>query len=70
MGVHQNIDYEKFPEQGPFLNKRVKVCFHYETDRVLFGTVVRDDLDEPYLTLIHLEDGRIVEDSECQFNVV
>lgn len=66
MGGHPNINREKFPKQGNWLGKRCKVCFWYETDHSLMGTYVRDDVEEPYHTIIKLDDGRHVLASECQ----
>lgn len=67
MGVVKTIGYDRFPKQGDTLKKRVKVCFNFETDRVIDGTIVRDDIEEPYVTLILLDDGRIVRSTECQY---
>lgn len=66
MGVHQNISYDRFPIQGRKLNKNVKVCFNYETSKLIAGKVIRDDVEEPYMTLIQLSDGRVVSSTECQ----
>ena len=67
MGFHKNIDFEKFPKQGDQLNKEVKVTFHYNTEKNLKGTIVRDDIEDPFLLLIKLEDGRYVRATECQY---
>lgn len=69
MGAHKNIDYDKFPEQGRKLNKKAKVCFYYDTQRLLDGVIVRDDIEEPFLTIIKLEDGRHVLATECQYSI-
>lgn len=70
MGVHNNIDYNKFPKQSLYLNKRVQVCFHYNTEKIINGTVVRDDYEHPWLTLIKLDDGRYVTSTECQYSPI
>lgn len=70
MGVHQNIGYDKFPKQGGWLGRRVNVCFNYDTSKSIFGTIVRDDREEPGQTIIKLDDGRYVEASECQYQVL
>ena len=49
MGVRSNIDIDNFPKQRSFLNTRVKVCFNYDTNRTVEGTIVRDDAEEPHL---------------------
>jgi hypothetical protein len=69
MGAHPAISYDDFPKQGPHLGKRVKVCFHYDTSRLLPGRVVRDDAEDPWITLIELADGRVVLATECQYSV-
>lgn len=69
MGAHKNIDYDKFPKQGRKLNKKTRVCFYYDTQRLLDGVVVRDDIEEPFLTIIKLEDGRHVLATECQYSI-
>lgn len=68
MGVHQNVGYDKFPKQGSFLGEEVKVCFNYDTSKTLKGKVIRDDIEEPYLTLFQLEDGRVIRSAECQYS--
>ena len=66
MGVQANITADKFPQQGEWAGKRTRVCFHSDTSRILMGTVVRDDKEDPYLTIIQLDDGRVVLATECQ----
>jgi uroporphyrinogen-III synthase len=70
LGVHQNVGFDKFPKQGNFLNKKVKVCFNYDTSKPLKGKVIRDDIEEPYQTLIQLEDGRVLRSTECQYSSI
>lgn len=69
MGAVKNIGYDKFPKQGELLNKDVQVCFRYDTSKVINSTVVRDDYEEPWLTIIRLNDGsgRYILSSECQY---
>lgn len=67
MGVKANISATEFPKQGALAGKRVAVCFHYDTARTIEGVVLRDDIEEPFLRIIHLDDGRVVLDTECQF---
>lgn len=66
MGVVSSIDYESFPRQGDWLGKRVEVCFKYDLQRRLFGTIVRDDREQPGIAIIRLDDGRHVLSTECQ----
>lgn len=68
MGSIANITFNKYPEQ--YINnigKRVAVCYHYDTKHVHFGTLVRDDKEEPYQTIIALDNGRYVLSNECQY---
>jgi len=67
MGVKANITATEFPKQGALAGKRVAVCFHHDTSRVVEGLVLRDDAGEPHRRIIHLDDGRVVLDTECQF---
>ena len=67
MGMVSNITHNTFPKQGEYLNYRVKVCFHYSTDEVILGTIVRDDAEEPGRLIIELDDGRYVLATECMY---
>lgn len=67
MGCHENISHDKFPKQGQYLHSKTKVCFNYDTLREIGGVIVRDDTEEPYRTIIKLDDGRYVLASECQY---
>lgn len=65
MGVHENIDYDQFPIQRlPML--RVDVCFHYGS-QCIKGTIIRDDREAPFDTIIQLDDGRVVRGAECHY---
>lgn len=66
MGIHINIAHNLWPRQGAWLGKRVKVCFRYDTEHTIMGTVVRDDAEQPHRTIIQLDDGRYVLTTECQ----
>lgn len=71
MGCVNSITYDTFPKQHEkFLNKRVKVCFHYDTSKFIRGYIVRYDIDAPFKTIIKLDDGRYVLGTECQFSLV
>ncbi|CAE6754391.1 hypothetical protein [Paraburkholderia aspalathi] len=67
MGVKANITATDFPKQGALAGKRVAVCFHHDASRAIEGVVLRDDAEEPFRRIIHLDDGRVVLDTECQF---
>lgn len=78
MGCVENIAYDRFPKQKDknykypqfVVGARVEVCFHFDTSKKCMGTVVRDDLEEPFETIIKLDDGRYVRAVECQFSYV
>ena len=44
------------------------MCFHYDTSVEIPGTVIRDDREEPFETLIKLDDGRVIRGVECQYS--
>ena len=68
MGCVKTIDWLRFPEQSGFVNRRVDVCFHYDTEHTVKGTIIREDREEPFETLIQLDDGRVVRGVECQYS--
>jgi len=70
MGCHENIGFDKFPKQSDWLQKRVEVLFFYDTSQTIKGTIVRDDREEPFQTIIKLNDGRYVHGTECQYSLV
>lgn len=67
MGAQASIGFDRFPEQGKHAMQRVEVCFDYDLSRTTFGTVVRDDMADPWITIIRLDDGRHVLATECQY---
>lgn len=67
MGVVPNITADRFPKQATIAGRRVAVCFHYDTSRQTPGTIVRADAEAPGVTIIRLDDGRFVLDTECQW---
>jgi hypothetical protein len=68
MGCHDAIKHDKFPAQGKSLGKPVSVCFHYDTTHSIPGVIVRNDIEEPFVTAIRLEDGRVALATECQYS--
>ncbi|OCB46683.1 hypothetical protein A5721_10855 [Mycobacterium vulneris] len=67
MGAIDSVSQDRFPRQGSYLGRRVKVYFHYDTNATVGGEIVRDDVEEPYRTIIRLDDGRHVLSTECQY---
>ena len=70
MGCVSTITAFKFPNQSEYVNRRCKVCFHYDTSLFIGGTILRDDREEPFETLIVLDDGRLLRGTECQFSII
>jgi hypothetical protein len=73
MGCVSTIHFEGatfcFPKQSDWVGQRVRVFFHYDTNRRVWGTVVRDDREAPHEMLIALDDGPIVRSVECQHSM-
>lgn len=67
MGVVETIGIDKFPQQSESVGKKIKVCFNYDTSRYLEALIIRDDIGEPGVTLLLLEDGRVIDATECQY---
>ena len=65
MGCYENITADTFPKQG-HVGSYVTVCFHYDASREFRGKIMRDDIEDPFVMVIQLEDGRVVLGSECQ----
>jgi len=68
MGIAKNISHDTFPRQGDLVGRRTDVCFLYDTSHVISGTIVRDDREEPFVTIIRLDDGRYVLATECMYS--
>jgi hypothetical protein len=68
MGCHDNIRIDTFPKQASMLGKHVRVCFHYDSSKIIEGTVVRDDAEEPFKMIIKLDNNRYVLSTECQWS--
>ena len=70
MGVVENVAHDRFPKQGPHQFLRAEVIFHFDTSHRLYGTIVRDDAESPWETVLALTDGRVVLSSECQYRPI
>ena len=68
MGCVETIAFDRFPKQSAHLNRRCEIIFHYDTSRKINGTIIRDDREEPYETIIRLDDGRVIRAVECQYS--
>ena len=67
MGVVTNITHEKFPKQSGWIGRTISVCFHYNASVRVRGVVVRDDMEEPNVMIIQLDNGRVILSTECQY---
>ena len=78
MGCIDTITYDKFPKQKDEnykypefkVGSRVEVCYHYDASKCHYGTIVRDDLEEPFETIIKLDNGRYLRAVECQYSYI
>lgn len=68
MGIVKGISFEEYPEQGSLLHKRVSVCFNYDTENRHEGTCIRDDMTEPFRTIFQLDNGRVIDATECMYS--
>jgi hypothetical protein len=71
MGFAINVTHNTFPKQSDWLGKRVRVLFRYGSndEPELHGTIVRDDIQDPWKSIIKLDDGRYVLTTECQYSL-
>ena len=67
MGNVAGVSHDEWPRQA-YHAQPVRVTFNYDLSRVMLGTIVRDDLDPPWETIIRLDDGRYVRGVECQYS--
>ena len=69
MGSHKNISYEKFPKQADSVGQKVNVVYHFDTSKSHDGTIVREDIEEPFETIIKLDnEERYLRAVECQYS--
>jgi hypothetical protein len=69
MGVKTGISMDAWPEQTDWVGRRVDVCFLDDASHRIAGEIVRDDIsgNRP-ITIIKLDDGRYVLNTECQYS--
>lgn len=60
---------QSFPMQGGFNGRRVTVRFLGNTNVTFVGEIVRFDVEDPFVTLIKLDDGRHVLATECLYSL-
>lgn len=67
MGCTDNISYEEFPKQSVHVGQKVEVCYNFDTKKTHSGEIVRDDMENPFVTIIKLDNGRYLRSTECQY---
>ena len=67
MGNVATVGARRFPAQGRYLGSRCAVVFDYDTSTQFRGTIVRDDFEEPWRTIIQLDKGPYILGTECQY---
>jgi len=68
MGNIPEITFDKYPEQGANVGRRVVVCYQYDTDNSHEGVCIRDDCSHPFTTIFQLDNKRVVLSTECQYH--
>lgn len=69
MGIEKYVKSGVFPKQNSYLlNRSVEICIECNDAGMTKGKIVRADIEEPYVIIIHLENGQYVLGSECRFN--
>lgn len=68
MGQHNAIDINNFPKQSTLLGEKVRICFHSDSSKKIEGVCVRDDIEDPFLTIFRLADDRYVLATECMYS--
>ena len=69
MGVVRSIKHNTFPKQSNRIGKRAKIWFHYDTENWILGTIIRDDSENPNLTIFKLDNGKYALATECQYGM-
>jgi hypothetical protein len=59
------INLDNFPAQSPLLGKAVDVSFEHGRSARVAATLVRCDIEPPFITIVKLYDGRHVLATEC-----
>lgn len=67
MGVVKNITANSFPQQSIRVGKKARLCFHFDTSEQLVAEIVRDDAEDPFVTIFRTEGGRHILATECQY---
>ena len=66
--LYENVTSSRFPEQCEGrLNRKVFAMFHDNLMARVEGRLVRCDTEMPFVTIIRLNDGRHILDTECIF---
>ena len=70
MGIVKNIGYNLSPKASENVGKRIEECYVCEEDILKNGIIVRDDIEEPFETIIRVENIRYIRAEECQFSTL
>ena len=70
MGATHLIDAERYPDQGQDVNERVSVWYHSTSHIRHTGTRIRHDIAAPYRTILALDNGRILDATECHYELI
>lgn len=65
----RDVGIYKVPNQSKDVGKQTKVIFNYDSTQKHEGVIIRDDIEEPFLTLIKLDAGPFIISTECQYSV-
>lgn len=57
-------------KQGNFINRKCNIFFNYNIKNFISGKIIRDDIEEPFKTLIKLNDGTIIDSKECLYQLI
>jgi hypothetical protein len=60
----------QYPQQSARIGQRVEVLFNDGTRFPLPGVLVRQDVEEPFVTILQLTNGQYVLATECPWSPV
>lgn len=66
----KNIGFGIYPKQGNDIGKRVIITYNHDWTIFEHGIIIRDDIEEPFMTVIKLDDDRVLLGTECQYILV
>lgn len=69
MGVVKNISIDEFPKQSDKVGKIHSLCFKYDPDRRVDAVCIRDDKEDPWMTIFQDVNGRVILATECHYQL-